>query len=234
MRFLVLALFILFSFPSFAQLTHESELAYLQSGGNSDVQTGNAKTTNIYKWTLNQVRFGGHYTYGESDDTVSARNWDANARYERELGPHLSATAGEVIEGNRFTGIKTRYNSDAGVKYYYIKSDMKNFFSEVGYRYTIEDRYSPIENVYDNKGRLYNEFNQKVSETFQWRVWLEYIPNFTAGTDYLINGEISGTSIINSVFSLKVAYTGMYDNLPATPELKNYDYATTTSLVAKF
>lgn len=233
MQFLALVALI-FSVSAFAQFTNESELAIVQTGGNSEVQTNNAKTTNIYKWSLNQIKFGGHYIYGETNNGVSARNWDVNGKYEREVSPHLSLTAGEVLEGNRFTGIKTRYNSDVGAKYYYIKSDLKNVFSEAGYRYTIEDRYAPAANTFDNKARIYNEINHKISETVQYKFWLEYVPNFTDSRDYLVNGEASLTSILNSVFSLKVAYLGMYDNRPAQSGFKNYDYTTTTSLVAKF
>jgi putative salt-induced outer membrane protein len=93
---------------------------------------------------------------------------------------------------------------------------------------------APTENTYDNKARLYNEFNHKFSETVQYKFWLEYVPNFTQSKDYLVNAEASLTSILTSMFSLKVAYKGMYDNLPAVSGYKNYDYATTTSLVAKF
>lgn len=233
MRILLAALLLV---PSIclAQYTNESELAIVKTGGNSEVQTTNAKTTNLYIWDKNQVKAGGHYTYGESKESVSARNWDVNGKYEREVSPHVSYYFGEVLEGNNFTGIKTRYNSDVGGKYYYIKTDLKNLFSELGYRYTIEDRFAPAPNTYDNKGRFYNELNHKVSETVQYKLWLEYIPNFTESKDYLVNGEASLTSILNSVFSLKVAYLGMYDNLPAQPGLKNYDFTTTTSLVAKF
>lgn len=233
MRFLGL-LTILVALNVHAQYTNESELAIVQTGGNSEVQTTNAKTLNVYKWQLNQVKVGGHYTYGESNNGVSARNWDVSTRYEREISSHLSLTAGEVVEGNRFTGVKARYNSDVGAKYYFIKSDLKNFFSELGYRYAIEDRYQPNPNTFDNKGRLYNELNHKVSETVQYKFWLEYVPNFTESKDYLINGEASITSILTSMFSLKVAYLGMYDNRPAFAGFKNYDYTTTTSLVAKF
>lgn len=233
MRLIVL-LSMLFCANAYAQLTNESELAYVKTGGNSDVQTANAKTVNVYSWVMNKFTFGGHYIYGETNNGVSARNWDVNTRYERVLTSHLSLTAGEVVEGNRFTGIKARYNSDLGAKYYFIKSDVKLFFSEVGYRYTIEDRYAPIENIYDNKSRIYNEWSHKVSATVQYKFWLEYIPNFTDSRDYLVNAEASLTSILNSVFSLKVAYLGMYDNLTAVPGLKNYDYVQTTSIVAKF
>lgn len=233
MRNLIAAM-LLFPAIAFAQYTNESELAMVKTGGNSDVQTTNAKTTNLYKWDLNQVKAGGHYTYGETNNGVSVRNWDVNGKYEREVSPHVSFTLGEVVEGNRFVGIKTRYNSDAGAKYYHIKTDLKNFFTEVGYRYSIEDRDAPAANTFDNKARLYNELTHKISETVQYKLWLEYVPNFTVGRDYLVNGEASLTSILNSVFSLKVAYLGMYDNLPAQAGFKNYDFTTTTSLVAKF
>lgn len=231
---LVILCVLLFSLNAFAQYTNESELALVKTGGNSDVQTTNTKTTNTYKWSLNQVRFGGHYIYGETNRGVSARNWDFNSKYEREVSHHVSFTFGEVIEGNRFTGIKTRYNTDVGAKYYYIRSDAKNFFTELGYRYTVEDRYAPEPDTFGNKVRFYNEINQKVSETVQYRLWLEVVPNFTDHRDYLVNGEASLTSILNSIFSLKVAYLGMYDNQPAQTGYKNFDYTTTTSLVAKF
>ena len=233
MHYVVIMLFIL-SGKALAQLTNESELAYVQSGGNSEVSTTNAKTSNIFKWENRQTRFGGHYLYGESEDDVSARNWDANLKYEQELTDYMSVTFGEVIEGNRFTGIKARYNTDLGLKYYHVKTDEKKIFSEISYRYAIEDRYQPEPNTYDNKARIYNEIQHKVSETVQYKLWLEYVPNFTEQDDYLVNFEASLTSILNSIFSLKVAYAGMYDSRPVTSDLQNYDYNTTTALVVKF
>lgn len=82
--------------------------------------------------------------------------------------------------------------------------------------------------------RAYTEWNHKYSETFQYRLWAEYVPNFSQSKDYLMIYEASLTSILTSMFSLKVAYKGMYDNVPAVMGNKNYDYTYTTSLVAKF
>lgn len=230
----LLLIFAFISLPALAQLTNESELSLIQSGGNAEAQTSNARTTNTYKWDIYSLLFGGHYTYGENADGVAVRNWDINVKSERVLSPKLSVVLGELIEGNRFTDIKARYNSDLGLKYYYDKTDVLNFFSEVTYRYTIEDRYSDIGNTYDHRARLYNEYDRKYSETLQYKFLVEYIPNFTNGSDYLVNGEVSLTAILNTQFSLKVSYRGMYDNRPANPSFKNYDYLTTTALVAKF
>lgn len=230
----ILLLTLLYAVPAFAQLTNESEISLIQSGGNAEAQTSNVRTTNTYNWDKYSAIFGGHYTYGENADDVSVRNWDINAKSERELSPKVSVVLGEIIEGNRFTDIKARYNSDLGMKYYFDKTDRLKFFTELSYRYTIEDRYVDPQNTYDHKGRFYNEYDQKYSDTLQYKFWLEYVPNFSDGRDYFINGEASFTAILNTLLSLKVAYRGMYDNSPANPGLKNYDYMTTTSLVAKF
>lgn len=230
----IFSVLLLYSGSALAEYSNESELAYVQTGGNSEVQTTNAKTSNIYKWDLDQIKFGGHYLYGQSDEDVTARNWDVNFKYERTLSEHISVTVGEIIEGNRFTDVKARYNSDAGLKYYYVKTDPKKVFTELSFRYAIEDRYAPAGNTYDNKARFYNEIDHHVSETVRYKLWLEYVPNFTEPDDYLINGEASVTSILTSTFSLKVSYAGMYDNRPVSSELKNYDYNTTTAFVIKF
>ena len=233
MRF-CLSLLVLVSLPAFAKLTHESELSVIAAGGNTDLQTINSATKNKYEFEgRSTVLFGGHYTYGENEGALSARNWDMNGKYEFSISDRFSAITGETIEGNRFQDVKVRYNSDLGGKYFLMKEDNQDFFMELSYRYTVEDRYSS-ENVYQQKARTYAEWNKKQSSTLQWKLWVEYLPNFTAGSDWMVTGEASMTAILTSMFSLKIAYKGLYDNLPAAPELKNYDYITTTSLVAKF
>jgi putative salt-induced outer membrane protein len=231
MRWLLL-LFLPFS--AWAQLVHESEVATLATGGNTNVQTYLLRSKNQYSRRANTYRFSGHYAYGEANDSVNVRDWDATLQYERMMSSATGLFLGEVVEGFRFRNIKARYNTDLGFKYHFIKTDRQNLFSELGYRYTIEDRYNPNENLYESKVRLYQEFNRKITETFLGRVWLEYIPNFTDEREYLINFEVSGTVILTSIFSLKIAYRGFYDNPPASPELRNFDYQYTTALVSKF
>lgn len=232
MRFFFLAA-LLFSASAMAKLSHESELSIVNSGGNSELQAYNGQTKNKYQFEKNSLTFGGHYTYGEANNSLSARNWDVNTKYEFGLSEDFSAIVGEIIEGNNFQDVKVRYNSDLGGRYSVIKNDVQAWFFELAYRYTAEDRFV-AENVYQHKARTYTEWGYKYSETLQWKVWLEYVPNFSDGSDWMMTGEASMTAILTSTFSLKVAYKGLYDNLPANPTLKTYDYITTTSLVAKF
>lgn len=230
---LMLVLALLCAFPALAALTHESELSLVNAGGNSELQAYNSITKNKYQFEKNSLSFGGHYTYGEANNSLSARNWDVNSQFELGISERFSAIVGEIIEGNRFQDVKARYNSDLGGKYSIIKNDKQTWIAELSYRYTAEDRYI-AENVYQHKARTFTEWAYKYSETLQWKIWLEYVPNFSDGRDWMTTGEASLTSILTSMFSLKVAYRGLYDNLPANTGLKNYDYITTTSLVAKF
>lgn len=233
MRLLALILILTTSLSAQAKLTHESEASLINSGGNSELQSYNVKTDNKYNFTKNAINFGGHYTYGEANNSLSARNWDVSTKYEFGLTETLSALVAETIEGNRFQDVKVRYNTDAGLKYKLIKNEKTDWFLEGAYRYTVEDRYSS-DNVYQHKARTYTEWNRKQSEALQMKLWIEYLPNFSAGTDWMLTGEASLTAIMTSILSVKFAYKGLYDNLPAQPELKNYDHITTTSLVAKF
>lgn len=227
-------LLFLLSGLALADYKNESEFSNLTTGGNSRVQTYLVKTLNQFESGKRLIKFGGHYTYGEAGDAVSARDWDVNGKYEQLLTENIAWTLGELVEGYEFQGIKARFNSDTGIKYYFVKNDVRNFFSEIGFRYTVEERFPPGINQFEHKGRLATEFNEKVSTTFQYRLWAEYIPNFTNSDDYLFNFEASGTAIMSSIFSLKVAYKGLYDDVPTIRGNKNFDYTYTTSLVAKF
>ncbi len=232
MKLLIIVL-MMASFAAHAQFKNESEVSTVKTSGNTKVQTYLFKTLSKYEKDKATYTFGGHYTYGENRSELSARDWDVNLKYEQTLSDRLSFYLGEIVEGYRFQGVKARYNSDAGLKYFFIKSDPKNFFTELGYRYTIEDRYD-LATSYENKARAFVEWNHKTSETFQYRLWAEYVPNFTIDNDYLLTYEGSATSIINSVFSLKVSYKTIRRNVPVSDTFKKEDSLFTTSLVAKF
>lgn len=228
-----LLILLVISCQVFAKYSNESEVSSVKTGGNSEVATYLVKTDN--KWAFSTSNFGvnGHYTYGEASDQVSARDWHIGPKYDHVIDSRLSYYVGELVEGYTFQGIKARYNSDAGLKYAWIKSDETNLFTEFGYRYSIEDRYE-TPTLYESKLRLYNEVNQKVNANFSWKYWIEYVPNLTDTKDYLVTHEASLTSILTNMFSLKFAHRGIYDDKPAIEGNKNYDYTWTTSLVARF
>ena len=231
---------LLFSMPLFASTSdfkfgHESELSIVNTGGNSQLETYNAKTVNTLKKERNKFELSGHYTYGKSDDVASARNWSALARYDRFTSDILSVFLAEKIEGNKFQGLESRYNTDLGLSYMFFETKNSSLQGEVGYRYTYEkstDSETGSENF--QKGRLYLEHWLKLNETVRTRFWVEYLPNFTESEEYIFSFEPSLRVSLNSIFSLSVAYKGVYENEPAAIGRKKYDYMYTTSLIARF
>ena len=242
---------LLFTSSAYAAITNESEVLLLQTGGNSVVETYNAKTIFSLKKDKRSYTFSGHYTLGVSEQTdangdtekiESARNWDALVRYEQELNAKLSGFTALQYEGDEFAGYKQRQNTDLGLKYILTKTDKINSFVEFGARYTMEKSTTRDEDGDDQldytKARFYYEFSNKVSKTLSYKFWTEYIPNFTDNEDYLLNFEPSLSYVLSDTFSLKTAYKGIYDNQPAVSdsgERDEYlDFIFTTSLIAKF
>lgn len=232
--------------PSF-KFTNESEVSLIQTGGNSNVETYNGKTLSKFDKKKSVYSVSGHYTVafykttdddGDSVKAESARNWSAQGKYERKLSDRFNGFTAVLYEGDEFSGFKQRENIDIGGKYSIIKSDKINSSIEVGGRYTIEknvERNEDDEDIFNySKARIYLEHSQVYSEALTWKFWIEYLPNFTDGDDYLVNYEPSLTLLLSSTFSLKTAYNVTYDNVPNLEDNDKRDYKFTTSLLARF
>lgn len=230
------------------KFSNESEVSIIQTGGNSSVETYNAKTLSKWARTKRTYSFGGHYTLGSSEQTdevtgdketiESARNWDVMAKYEQILSGKLSGYLAIQYQGDKFSGYNQRENLDLGAKYTIKNTDKTKSFAELGARYTIEKRIQEDEDGEDKfnftKARLYYEIAHKKSESLSYKFWFEYLPNFTDTEDYIITYEPSVAFVLSSTFSLKTAYKAIYDNVPNVEGFKNTDYTFTTSLLAKF
>lgn len=247
MRISSLLICLLFICAAQAKISTETELSSIQTGGNSTVETYNLKTLSKLAKEKSIFSFGGHYTLsaseqvnaeGDEEKVESARNWDANAKYEQTMSDSFSGFVGVIVEGDEFSGIKQRENVDLGGKYYFHKTDKTTSFTEVGARYSIErttKRNEDGEDVFNyTKARLYYEIAHQKSESLSYKFWLEYIPNFTESEDYLVTYEPSVAVALSNMFSMKVAYKAVYDNVPNVEGNENTDYTFTTSLIAKF
>ena len=250
MPFLLIFIFTLISYQAQAaieKVKNESELTFIQTGGNSNVESYNLKTATSILTQDYTFSLSGHYflsTYEKEDengslqDIESARNWDIALKGERNLSKRFNAFSQVQFEGDKFSGYTQRDNYDIGGKYKIITTDKENLFVELGYRYTVERKAEPAEDEdsikYDNKGRLYAEYDKKISEALSSKFWIEYLPNFTEEEDYIISFEPSLSVLLNNIFSLKMAYKGIYDNQPNIEGNKYLDFNYTTSLIARY
>lgn len=235
--------FLIISFNLFAQFSNESEFSLIEASGNSNFETYNLKITNSYKREKREYTFGGHYTLGETEDSnglmvESARNWDVNAKYQQDL-THTHKTAGFVgvkVEGDKFAGIKRRDNADLGAVIKIKDEEKQKTFVEISYRNTIERLTKANSKGEDrltfDKARLYFE-HKKDLPTFSYKLWIEYLPNFTTSEDYQVSAEPSILVKLDQTFTLKYSIRINYDNLPAENAVRE-DRMTAMSIIAKF
>ena len=248
-KFLVLTVTVLTSASAFAQkspFSHKSELAIVSTGGNSRVETYNAKVDNKYVAGKRTYGLSGHYTLSLSEqegaednaDLVeSTKNWDWRVSYEQKLNKNISLFTAVQFEGDIFSGIEQRENYDIGAKHIFVNTDKESFYIEGGYRYTEERRTEADLNgrkdFHFNKAVVTTELQRK-RDTFTYGIWLQYVPNFSDGQDYQINVEPSFTVFLSDIFSMKLAYRGNYDNEPNVEGNERLDWRYTTALVAEF
>lgn len=227
----LVTLFLLFP-STFAQFTHQSELGIVVTGGNTELQVYNGKVTNTYTQDKNVYTLGGHYMYGTSFEVENSRNWDINAKYERDFNKKFGAFVGTVYEGDEFAGIKSRLNGDIGGTYHYKNEDKFSFSTELGYRHRREESTRNVV-LNQSQGRLYMIGKKETKNNFSFQTWLEYLPNFTNSEDWQVNFEPSLNFAFNTNLALKWGYLGKYDNLPVQGN-KKFDFTYVTSLIAKF
>ena len=212
---------------------NDSELGVVLTSGNSRAQSINFKQDDQYTWALDKVLGSYRYLSNSSNGTETARVWDGSLRYERALSDSISAYVAESLEGDPYSGYDRRSNSDIGGKYAILKTNTLIWNGELGYRYTAESRTTPP-NLYSNFGRAYTELSQDWTPTSSTKLWVEYLPNFSHPKSYLLNSEISATSVLTTIISIKLAYLLKYNAAPAVGISQKADTFFTTSLVAKF
>lgn len=232
--FLVVA--ILVSLPLFSRadtkFQSESEAGAVIVSGNSSSESYSAKTKNIYTQDKNIYTLEGRYLRTTAGGVESARSWEAGIRYERALNDYFGLFVGHKAESDVYAGYIQRDSEDLGGKYNLIKSELKNWSAELGYRYSVTYQVDGTKSR-DSFGRIYSEYSQTLQQNLTLKYWIEYLPNFTESRAYLLNTEASLSVMLNKVFSLKIAYLLQYQNMPPN-DGKHVDTTYTTSLVAKF
>lgn len=239
MRFIIVALlsFLLsvLSISAFAAepLAGEAEAGAIVVSGNSESENYNGKAKLVYTQEKNIYTAFGRYLQATANGVESSLQWEAGARYERELTDYISGYLGYKGESDIYNGYVQRDSADIGGKYYFIKSDMQNWIAELGYRYSKTNPTAGGDVSNDSFGRLFTEYNQSLDKTLSFKLWAEFLPNITDHDAYLANTEASLSVMLNSVFSMKFAYLLQYQNVPPT-DGKYTTSTTTMNLVAKF
>jgi putative salt-induced outer membrane protein YdiY len=208
----------------------DEEAGAVVQSGNASSETYNVKSDNMYTENGNVYRL----TFDYLDTRTFADRalfWDTTARYERILFDRINAFADEKWESDARAGYTQRTSTDVGGKYYFVKSDENTLLGDLGYRYG--DTLQDFAHTYANYARIYGEWTRNLEKIVSFKVWIEYLPNFSQPSAYLFNCEESLSFMLANLISFKVAYLTRYQAV-VLPGLYNTDNTTTIALVAKF
>lgn len=221
------------SFSSHADWKNTSEVNILKSGGNTDVSVYNVKSETSVALGKHSLSVDGHYTLGEADSTIDARNWSIRLKDEFSFAERWGAFIAQKIAGDRFKGFEKRYFTDVGTVYKIYDLDNKKSNIEAGYRYVVEEK-TDQSYAHNNQLRLYGDYDQKINNNVSFKLFSEYLKDIEIGDAWELNFGPSVTSTLSSIFSLKVGFKGEYRNLPAVTGARKFDYTYTTGLIASF
>lgn len=216
-----------------AQFKSEDEISVVATGGNTNQTNYNFTSKNSYAWEKDKLTINGSYSYGESDDVTDVDNWSVTVRYDHVLSKRVDIFVADVYESDQFKGFWMRNNYDIGFKYKFIDKEKFKMFSEIGYRYSEENRVKDVPNIFEQKLRLYYEVSKEIKKGTSFRYWLEYIPSLENSDNYIVNMEPSILMLINETFSFRTAVLWEYENEPVDAK-DQHDYKTTVSLLANF
>jgi putative salt-induced outer membrane protein YdiY len=233
--------------PKVRNFRNESTLSVVQSGGNSNVETYNAKSESTFKVGINEFSSNAHYTLGVAKipnqegkkiPVETARNWHFSLKYAREQSEDISQFGGVKYESDRFAGYAQRNNYDYGLKFKLVKLQNLESQFEFGLRYTTEFRTTPNREgdtvIDDKKGRLFYELVHSPQQQYRYKIFVEYLPNFSRPDDYIITLGPSLSSFLTDMFSINISYRMEYRNEPAILGNDYVDYLFTTGVTAKF
>lgn len=221
------------SLSSHADWKNTSELNILKSGGNTNVSVYNVKSETSVALGKHSLSLDGHYTLGQADETIDARNWSVRFKDQYTYAEHWGIFLAQKIAGDRFRGFERRYFTDAGSVYKLFNLDEKKSNIEAGLRYVVEEK-TDMSYSHNVQFRLFGDYDQKLNKNVSFKFYTEYLKDVEIGDAWELNFGPSVTSTLSSIFSLKVGFVGEYRNLPAVTGARKFDYTYTTGLIASF
>lgn len=227
--------------PNKITVANESELSINISAGNSAAENYLLKQKTVANRKHDTLTAQGNLQLTQTKDATtgkyveSADNWKAGLRYDRALSKKFGLFVDHTISHDRFAGFTRRNVWDLGGTYKIIEGST-NWSVEAGYRNTFDENTDGTTLAY-NSARVYTEVDRTFSKSLSGKFWIEYIPNLSnqaSEPDYQGNTEISITSKMASIFSLKMAYLWKYDSVPNTAGNGSLDTLYTLSLLANW
>ncbi len=244
-----------------------AELSFVLTAGNSQTTTLGAKNTleRVWERATFKLEAGGIRTEStvttrtasgsptdfviseEGESQVTAENYFARGRYDRNLSDRVFLFGGLGWERNTFAGFDNRYAVIGGVGNSWFDRDDTRFRTDYGVTYTVQDNIVGARGEFAG-ARVSYDYWRKVLPTTDFYSTLILDENLDETEDFRADFTNSVAVAMSEKLALKTSLQLLYDNQPSlvavplegTPdttvlaELDELDSIFTVALVAKF
>jgi len=209
-----------------------AEFAFVGTTGNSSTQTIGLGGELIFRPAPWESRFKVAYVRNESDDELKAQSLVLNARTQRAIRPRLAAYGQYGYQRDQLAGILNRNTVEGGLAYSLLQQAPHKLIVDAGLGYANEQRRvgDNLSTATFSTGGLYT---LAISSTSELTEEGRFVFSLSDSKDWRYANAIGLTAKITTLFSLKVANTIRYLNLPVQGS-KTTDSVTAIALVAKF
>lgn len=234
---IILVITIMAALPVFAgdkPIKNEAELSYLETKGNTETISFNAKNT--LTWAVNDkmnVIWQLAGLYSESDKTKNGEKYSTELRGDYLLTEKFySSFIGGALK-DEFAGVDAKYYVGPACGYKILNGPNHTFITEAGVDYVMEEYVDETDEDFF-QGRVLARYEfafQKKNKFFQT---VEYLINFEESDDYQVKSETAVVYSFNDSVSLKTSYEVKYDHLPVPETLDDTDTTLSTTLIVNY
>ncbi len=210
-------------------------LSLARGNANTFLLSGEASADNV--WDKNDLRLGadGQYAlnnYGQTNQTRAAEAIHGFTDYKRLFTERLYGDVRLDLFHDDVAEVRYRAILGPALGYYFIKSDASKLNMDVGASYLRERQ--------DNDGNigyatLHVGEHGEHAFSKSAKVWedVQYFPQITRFSNYLLNTEAGAEAALNTRFSVRVVVDDHFNSQPATGRKEN-DILLVSSLVYKY
>jgi putative salt-induced outer membrane protein len=212
----------------------EAELAFVDTGGNTETTSLSLKNTLSYKFNK---RIDGSWEatilYGETDGDKTAEQYatEIKANYLFTKRCYLSAIGG--WEQDKFGGIDARYSLGPSLGYKFLTGPVHTLFFEAGLNYVMEEYPDDTDENFV-EGRAYGEYRFAITDKSNFKQKVKLLYNVEDSENYNIKSETAITTKLSDIFSLKTSYDVKYSNAPTPDDLDKTDTILSVALIVSF
>jgi putative salt-induced outer membrane protein YdiY len=212
----------------------EGELAFVKTGGNTEVTNLAAK--NLVKYQFSEKVLGSWKLgslYAETDKVKTAQSYftDLNVHYQSTEKMYYLAGAG--WQQNKFSGIDRSLYGGLGAGYKFLDGPAHFLIGELGLRY-VSDKYTDETGNNYAAGRGFGKYTYAFTEKNRASQSVELLYNFSNSKRYAVNSETAVISALSGNLSLKAAYVVNYQNEPIPSTFEKTDTMLTVALVVNY